>query len=148
MIVNCCPLLSKFGLWIDIVLPGNQGNNEQGCFSFNVLKVDRRKGLVCSLINLLTIWDDQTNHFQIKKVCIFFKQKYLDYFSLKNKSWEKVECGKWGVGAGWLFLPKLWFDWEPKLDKPFFYIHLGYSFNFTVVYICQSWGAYHRLAEV
>ena len=30
----------------------------------------------------------------------------------------------------------------------FFYIHLGYSFNFTVVYLCQSWGACHRLAEV
>ena len=30
----------------------------------------------------------------------------------------------------------------------FFYTHLGYSFNFTVVYLCQIKGAYHRLAEV
>ena len=26
--------------------------------------------------------------------------------------------------------------------------HLGYSFNFTVVYHCQVMGAYHPLAEV
>ena len=30
----------------------------------------------------------------------------------------------------------------------FFNTHLDYSFNFTVVYLCESRGAYHRLAEV